>query len=102
MKPIVDFEIVDHGIDNCQFFQGCGVNFTEYTDVATGIGMDFAEAIDDCLENLAQMDYETADMDKRILDMVRKCYGKCSLPKRPAVTSKYNEDCYYYVSIRVK
>ena len=53
-KIAVAFEIVDHGIQNAQYFQGCGTSFTDYTDVATGIGDTFSEALDDALENLAQ------------------------------------------------
>lgn len=53
-KIAVAFEIVDHGIESSQYFQGCGTTFTDYTDVATGIGDDFKEALDDALESLAQ------------------------------------------------
>ncbi len=45
-KPIAEFEIVDHGIEHEQYFQGCGVSLTEFTDVATGIGNDAEEALD--------------------------------------------------------
>jgi hypothetical protein len=47
-----EIEIIDHGIDHAQFFLGCGTTFTKYTDVVTGIGDDFASAIDDCLEQV--------------------------------------------------
>jgi len=48
------FELVDHGIDGSQYFQGCGTTFTEYHHVVTGCGDNFAEALDDALEMLAQ------------------------------------------------
>jgi len=54
MKMIGKFEVVDHGIDGDQYFQGCGLTFTSYEDIATGIGENFAEAVDDALEILAQ------------------------------------------------
>jgi hypothetical protein len=54
-KTAVAFEIVNHGIQHSQYFQGCGTTFTDYTDVATGIGDDYNEALNDALENLAQM-----------------------------------------------
>jgi hypothetical protein len=50
----VAFEIVDHGIQHSDYFSGCGTSFTNYTDVATGIGDDFQEALEDALESLAQ------------------------------------------------
>jgi hypothetical protein len=91
MKKIGQYEIVDHGIENSQYFQGCGVAFTEYTDVATGIGEDYAEAVDDACEMLAQNGWDTDCID--------------SLPQRggrgPCVPDDA-EDCYYYVSIRVR
>jgi hypothetical protein len=91
------FEVVDHGIENEQYFQGCGIAFTDYTGIATGIGNNFAEAVDDALESLAQADWDTDGMEARILADI----GKRTMPRRPAVSVKA-EDCYYYVSIRVR
>ena len=54
MKTITCFEIVDHGIDHAQFFQGCGVGRTKFAEVATGCGDNPAEALADALETLAQ------------------------------------------------
>lgn len=110
MKPIVDYEIVDHGIVNSQYFQGCGTVFTQYKHCATGIGDDFREAVDDCLEQLAMKDYETEGMEERIsrdyLD------GKPLGEYRSESVYEYLEaegleediDCelWYYVSIMVK
>lgn len=38
MKAINEIEIVDHGLDHSQYFQGCGVFGTNFNDVVTGIG----------------------------------------------------------------
>ena len=99
MRAIGNFQLVDHGIEHEQYFQGCGVAWTEFIDVATGIGSNPAEAIDDCLEQLASAGWEAEGMEKRI---IRECLrpGKRSLPKTPRVSAKHG-DCYYYVSIRV-
>ncbi len=102
-KAIAEFELVDHGIEHSQYFQGCGTAFTEFTDVATGIGGDPAEAIDDALESLAQMGYETDGMEARIL-------AEANLAEMPHTPSVHDEtqdddgDCelYYHMSIRVK
>lgn len=96
-KTIVEFELLDHGIENSQYFQGCGTCGTDFEDVATGCGNNPAEAVDDALESLAQMDWETDGMVKRILADI----GRRKLPKRPAVPARC-EDSYYYISIRVK
>jgi hypothetical protein len=59
MKTITCFEIVDHGIDNSQYFRGCGVSSTKYTNVATGCGDNPSEALNDALEQLANGDWDT-------------------------------------------
>lgn len=38
LKTIIAYEFVDHGIEHEQYFQGCGLSFTSYTDVVTGTG----------------------------------------------------------------
>lgn len=50
MKTIKDFEVLHHGCMYSDYFQGCGVSYTAFDDVATGIGSDLTEAIDDCIE----------------------------------------------------
>src|SRR5207248_7017098 len=102
MRRIEDFELVDHGIDHEQYFQGCGVAFTDYTDVATGIGDNPAEAIDDALDQLAQNNWDVSGMEERIL---RECLPRNSkrprrkLPTKPRVTARHG-DAHYFVSIR--
>jgi len=99
-KPIVEFEVVDHGIDHEQYFQGCGVAFTEFEDVVTGIGDNPAEAIDDALEQLAMNDWDVDGMEKRILE--QELPGKRKLPVKPRVLARHGDEAHYYVSIRVK
>jgi len=48
------FEVIDHGVNGSQYFQGCGVSFTEFDHVVTGYGDNFSEALEDALEMLAQ------------------------------------------------
>src|ERR1035438_5584528 len=93
-KTVVEFEMVDHGIENSQYFQGCGLSHTDYDDIATGIGNDPAEAIDDALESLAQNDWDVEGMEKRIL--AQEFPRKRKLPTRPSVPMKA-EDCYYRI-----
>lgn len=92
---INEFEIVDHGIEHEQYFQGCGVSFTPFSDVATGIGDNPAEAIDDCLEQIASIGIDVEDMPARILTDI----GAKALPTRPVVKASQYE-AHYYVSIR--
>ena len=82
---IQDFELIHHGIDYPDYFQGCGVAFTDFTCVVTGIGATIAEAIDDCLNQM-----ESEGMESRIEEK----YGP--------IPEGYEcpEGAYHYVSIR--
>lgn len=95
---ITDFEIVDHGIDHNQYFQGCGTSLTPYADVVTGAGSNPAEAYDDAADQLASNLFGAAGMD----DFERRALAQVGLkrwPKRPCVRAS-DDDCYYYISIR--
>ena len=63
MKTITCFEIVDHGIDHAQYFQGCGVSHTKFSDVATGCGDNPAAALSDALETLAQDGWDVSKVE---------------------------------------
>jgi hypothetical protein len=54
----MNYQIIDHGIDHEQYFQGCGIAFTPYDHVVTGIGETAQEAYDDALEQMAMMGHE--------------------------------------------
>jgi len=56
-KVVLNYEIVNHGIDNEQYFSGCGTSFTEFDRVVTGMGQTEQEAFDDAMECL----YESED-----------------------------------------
>jgi len=103
MKKIEGYQLVDHGIDHAQYFPGCGVAFTEYEVCYTGCGSNFAEAIEDVLDQIAlDGDYDIEGLEARI----KRDYGLEKWLTEPN-TDKYceeNEDCElsYYLSIRLK
>lgn len=99
-QAIAAFELVDHGIEHESYFQGCGVAFTEYETCATGMGDNPAEAIDDALEQLACMGWETEGMGARILE--QELPGNRVLPTKPHVLAKHGDEAHYYLSIRVR
>ena len=89
---LISYEILDHGMDHSQYFQGCGTAFTNFTHVWTGVGNSSKEAYNDALDQ-AYMD---------ISDLADK------FPKRPAgftlrpTVPADSEDVYFYVSIRAR
>ena len=59
------YQIINHGKENHQYFQGCGVCFSEFDSVVTGCGSDAVEAYEDALECMAQVGIDVAKMPKR-------------------------------------
>ena len=92
----MDYELIDHGIDHAQYFQGCGTAFTEFDHVVTGCGSNFAEALDECLEMIAQDhdSYIVQELERELL--ADKVDFKCSKPE----ADEYHYEENYYVSIR--
>lgn len=90
-KQIGQYGIIDYGVDHEQYFPGCGTSFTNYTDVATGIGNSAREAADDAAEQLAMNGWDTSALDAAIMaqsDVV-------DVPEN-------SEEMHHYVSIRVR
>lgn len=94
MKTIKGYQIIDHGFENSQYFQGCGVSFTSFTDCFTGIGGNPFEALEDAMEMAAQSGWNTESIDNALLD-------SSEMPDAGLTHDDY-DDCYHYVSIRVK
>jgi len=105
MQRVTEYELINHGIEHSQYFQGCRVASTLYRHVVTGIGNNPAEAIDDCLEQVAtgEPSVDTEALEKRIL----ADGGWEFFPETPALCDGCEPDCNcdgcelnYYVSIR--
>jgi hypothetical protein len=100
---VKSFQVDDLGIESPSYFQGYGVAFSEFTDCCYGIGDNPAEALDDCLEQIASgYDIDVEDLEARILAE----YGKA--PVTPSVADEYpatdEDDCsefpYYHIGIK--
>lgn len=89
-----EYQLIDHGIDHEQYFPGCGVSFTRYNHVVTGIGNTFTEALDDALDSLA--------LDTKIdVEQLRHQIEREQGPLIDGnIVMEDMEDNYYYVSIR--
>lgn len=91
MKKITDQQILDHGVNGSQYFQGCGTYGTDYTEVYTGIGDSPHEALEDALEQAATSDWDvegiTNDLSKEI-----------TIPE----DAEEESELHHFVSIRLK
>lgn len=98
MKTVTKFQIIDHGVEHAQYFQGCGLSFTDYNDVATGCGSTPKEALDDAIDSLAQNGWDCEAVDQS------DEYVNASETTPPEIAQSYDEEnseLYYYVSVRV-
>lgn len=98
------YELIDHGIDHAQYFQGCGVCFTHFHEVQTGCGENFGKAIQDALEAIACS--TRGDLAKKLETQIKSDEGWKEWPESPEANAdtpkeelEYSE-MYYYVSIR--
>jgi len=99
-KRIGEFELIDHGIEHSQYFQGCKAALTQFANAATGIGDNPAEAINDCLEQVEQAGFDTEGMETRIMEQE----GWKVLPTMLSVADEFircdeTGEMYYHVSI---
>lgn len=89
IKKVSEHEVIDHGVEHEQYFQGCGVSFTRFEECYTGCGASAHDALDDALEQAAQCDWDTEGVPNSFSD-------------RNFDAKSYTEDHHYYVSIRLK
>jgi hypothetical protein len=106
---IKDFTIEFLGIESSDYFQGYGLGpYSEYTHCAYGIGNTEAEALDDCLEMVAQQGF---DIDNESEERIRDAYGVANDTETVAdvldwddETIADNEDCgigtYFHVGMK--
>lgn len=105
---MIEYEIVNHGIEHDQYFQGCGTAFTDFDCVVTGNGDNFAEAIEYCLGQIVeQYSEKEINVDELECEILADEDLK-EFPTSPSVSTLYKEEIedgediemYYYVSIR--
>ena len=103
MLKLTDYEIVNHGIENSQYFQGCDTHGTSYDHCVTGCGDTAAEALEDAIDQII-MSFDDFDVDS--LDVIEPIEGSESVLDVIINDPDYEDgDCmdieaFYYVSIR--
>jgi hypothetical protein len=88
------YEIVDHGWDNSQYFQGCGTAYTDFDHVVTGVGDNAKTAYNDAVEQVYMAEVHAEAVR---LHLPTRPHGIRARDKVPAGA---NDECYWYVSIR--
>lgn len=91
MKP--QYEIINHGYEHSQYFQGCGTYGTYFDFSVTGCGMNAKEAYEDAAKQVAMAGHK--------INLPIRPHGINAKDKVPArlAEEEYNE-VYFYVSIR--
>ncbi len=96
----VKMEIINHGIEHSQYFQGCGTSFSVFNICYTGAGSNAKEAYEDAVEQCYQSEIDSKSLD-RILPTKPK-----GIRVRDKVPAKFQKEelneIYWYVSIRLK
>lgn len=92
MSKHTEHEIISHGYENSQYFQGCGCGKMDH--VFTGCGMDEAEAYRDACEQA----YGSIDG----ISLPSRPRGINTKRKVPASYCGEGSETYWYVSVRLK
>jgi len=100
LKSVGEFQIVDHGIEHSQYFQGCGVACTKYEYVVTGIGDNCEEALEDCLDQIMTDGFNTSSIENS--EDIKQYKGAIARDQQ-SVSKHIHADAdewNYYLSIR--
>lgn len=92
-----EHQIINHGLEHSQYFQGCGIAYTEYDSFFTGIGQTEYDALEDALEQAA-----CSGMNVEGIENTQAKEDKCD-----GCQDDTGDDCtscgmWFYVSIRLK
>lgn len=90
---VAEWYIEDHGIENSQYFQGCGVSHSRWDMVGVGAGSTPREAYNDAVEQLAMSGWDTFEMPSG-----KGFSDRSSIPRGEDIS----EDIYHYFCVYVR
>ena len=99
MKQITSFQVLSHGVDTSSYFQGCGVAFSDFENVQTGIGDTEREAFNDALDQIVSCGAEISPE----LEAERENMNDSVLAYTPDGEEEQNDCCetpVFWVSVR--
>lgn len=104
MKTITDYQIVDYGIENAQYFQGHGVSFTKYHYSSLGCGDDYRTAMEEALEDAALQGFEielkTEDLPEQPANNALSAWEHHCQNCEQVGHDNCESELYYYVGLR--
>lgn len=104
-----DYELVDLGINQPDYFQGFGVSGTKYNYSFVGVGCNPKNALEDCLEQIAEYvgcidasdDCPVVDVDNLEHDIVCHYPEFINIELNNKITKQNDKnDSQYYIGIR--
>lgn len=90
---ISDFQIINYGIENTQYFRGISCWFTDFNYCAYDIGNNERDALSAAIDSIYNKHDDIIDIS--ILKKEIKKYSKKNMSK----TDMENEDLYFHVGI---
>lgn len=88
------FEVISHGFDHSQYFQGCGLFRSPFNSVVTGAGGCEKEALEDALEQMAGNGASLS-----LIEQIEKSEDWSETRNEEADAEEMNE-VHYFLSIR--
>jgi len=92
-RTVAAHDVIVHGVEHEQYFQGCGLTVTDFRAAATGVGADAAEAFEDALEQLGQAGWILDDADD---------WPDAPTADDARLPPDAHEEMWVYVSVRVR
>lgn len=98
-RRCIELEVLNHGVEHEQDFQGHGVSFTRFTECVTGIGHTAGEALEDAIEAL---DFKIS-LSSAQIDLLNEHLGEWRIQegeeKAMGMDRELGEGEWWYVSI---
>lgn len=105
-KQVKDFEFSDHGVQNCQYWQGAGTSYTHWDSAVTGTGSTAYEAAEEALGDAAQDGWDVRGIlnpyDANSTDTVEAAVREWNPEAVDEEGNIETEDMYYYVVLYIE
>lgn len=105
-KIVYEYDVHDHGVMDCQYWQGAGTSHTKWDEVGVGSGENPHAAMEEALEDLSQQGWDTStihnEFDPDAGDVVAKVVADAWPDAVDAEGDVDTGDSYNYVTVYVR